>query len=390
MGLIGRIFGGRRHAAAARKAELQGDLARAIGFWAAADRLDEVARLMILRGDTETDPQRRLQHYVQAVATAPPGSNMHATARRKKASFTLAIAGPAPAAATTRRELLLAAKDLEDLGDTDRAAEAYSLLEDSEGQARALVQGGQIERLEALLSGEQTKATLQHERSREHAQVDMLVLSGRRREALAAAQRIVEADPLDSHARQNVASLLARRLVTGLCRVLVSGRPMNLLVDDEVVIGRTEGALLVRSTALSRRHLSIARRHGAIVAVDLASRNGTTVRGMPIAGPLPIGHGLDLDLGGVVKLRVAPNATFQDAIDVEVGGERYSAALGPFRLGIGTWRLERAADGWVELITNDDPPAYGNEMILSTRTTLLVGDKVTPVRGGQAALEIVG
>jgi len=391
MGLFDRIFGDRGSAADARKAELRGDLTRAIDLWAEADKPEEVARVMILRGDAETDVRQRLQHYVQAVGTAPTGSPVHKQARIKRASFMLALAGDSPISATTRRDLLHAAKDLEDLGETDRAAEAYALAKDTEGQARALMHGGDVERLEALLSDEQSKVTLERGRSRAHSEVEMLLFAGRRREALAAAQRLAEGAPLDREARQWVDGLLARRVVAGVCRIVLSGRPLNLIVDDEVVIGRTEGALLVPSTVLSRRHLSFAKRKdGVVVALDLGSRNGTFLRGMRIAGPLPIGDGVELELGGTVKVRVAPSAVFEGAIDVEVGGERYVGPLGPALLGVGAWRLERTPDGWVEFVTGDGPPAYGGDMVMSSRTTLLVGDRFAEVRGGQAALEIVG
>jgi hypothetical protein len=390
MGLFDRIFGDRGSAADARKAELRGDLIRAIDLWAEADKPEEVARVMILRGDAETDVRQRLQHYVQAVGTAPTGSPVHKQARIKRATFMLALAGDSPVSATARRDLLYAAKDLEELGETDRAAEAYALAKDTEGQARALMHGGDVERLEALLSDEQSKVTLERGRNRAHSEVEMLLSAGRRREALAAAERLAEGAPLDRTARQRVEGLRARRVVAGVCRIVLSGRPLNLVVDDEVVIGRAEGALLVRSTVLSRRHLSIAKKDGVVVALDLGSRNGTFLRGMRIAGALPIGNGVDLELGGMVKVRVAPSAVFEGAVDVEVGGERYVAPLGPALLGVGGWRLERAPDGWVEFATGDGPPAYGGDMVMSSRTTLLVGDRFAEVRGGQAALEIVG
>jgi hypothetical protein len=392
MGIIDRIFRDRDSVSEARRAELSGDLPRAIDLWAQANKPEEVARIMVLRGDAEIDVRRRLQHYVQAVATAPPDSLVHKQARVKKATFALALASDAHVSATTRRDLLEAAKDLEDLGETDRAAEAYALLKDTEGQARALMQGGQVERLETLLSDEQSKANLERERKRDHAEVELLVLAGRRREALDLAERLAKGSPLGAPARQRVENLRTRRVAAGVCRILLSGRPVNLIVDDEVVIGRTEGTVLVRSSALSRRHLSIVRRAEAVVVLDLGSRNGTLLRGMHISGALPVGAGVELELGGVVKVKVVPSAIFGDAVDVEVGGERYVASLGPARLGVGTWRLERASDGWVELVTTDGPPAYRDGMVMYSRTTLLVGDRVALVRGGQVApaLEILG
>jgi hypothetical protein len=390
MGLIDRLLRRRGALSEARKAELRGDLPRAIELWAEAGQRDEVARIMILRGDAEPDPRHRLQHYTQAVATAPKASRIEKQARVKRAALTIALAGDGAVSSATRKDLLEAARELEDLGEADRAAEAYALVRDTEGEARALAQAGQVERLETLLDAEHSKTHVERQRSQAYAEIETFTATGRRREALAAAERLALDTPLDASARERVQALEARRVGGGFFRALLSGRPVNLLLDDELVVGRTEGALIVPSAALSRKHLAIARAGGGFVVRDLGSRNGTLLRGMRVAGALPVGDGLSLLLGGEVKLQIGPSATLKDALDVEVGGDRYVASLGTARLGIGSWRLERAADGWVELVTDDSPPAFRDDMRMATRTTLLVGDRMSPSRGGQPAVEVVG
>ena len=69
--LLKSISGKGRAAAAARKAEARGELAKAAELFVEADEPEEAARVMVLRGDAETDPRLRLQHYTQAAATAP-------------------------------------------------------------------------------------------------------------------------------------------------------------------------------------------------------------------------------------------------------------------------------------------------------------------------------
>src|SRR5580700_2473597 len=128
MGLFDRLLRRRGALSDARRAELRGDLPRAAELWAEAGRLDEVARIMLLRGDAEPDPRQRLQHYTQAVATAPARSRVAKQARVKRASLTIALAGDGTVSAAMRKDLLEAARDLEDLGEADRAAEAYSLV----------------------------------------------------------------------------------------------------------------------------------------------------------------------------------------------------------------------------------------------------------------------
>jgi hypothetical protein len=385
MSLFDRLFPGRGTAAEAKRAESRGDLARAIELWIEARAPEEAARLMILRGDTEIDPRLRLQHYAQAAMTATDGSALHKQARTKKASLRLALAEGAPVSATTRRDLLEAAKELEELGDAARAAEAYALLKDTEGQARALVQGGQVEALEALLATEQHKTDEERRLQQAHEEIAALVLSGRRREALATAERLATRRPLDLSSRKPLESLRARRLAGGVCHLLVCQRPLHLSLDEELVIGR-EGSLVVHSAALSRRHLSIARRGGAILVSDLGSRNGTLLRGMRISSTIPLGEGLELMLGGEVPVMITKADV---GVEVQVAGETVLASFGPYPLGIESWRLERAIDGWVELVSDRRAPAYGGEIALAERTTLLLGDRVAKSRGGETVFEVL-
>jgi hypothetical protein len=62
-------------------------------------------------------------------------------------------------------------------------------------------------------------------------------------------------------------------------------------------------------------------------------------------------------------------------------------------LGIGRWRLEcvpRAAgtDDWVELVTEDSPPAFKGGLRLSPRITLVAGDAFAAEAGGVDAIRI--
>lgn len=396
MGFFNHLFGGRPSAARAQRAELRGDLARAVELWAYADRPDEVARLMILRGDAEPEPRQRLLHYAQAVLTAPAGSELARSARVKRASLTLLMAEGAPVSAVARRDLLEAAKDLEAAGEAEKAAEAYALVHDPEGEARALTQAGAVDELETLLTTQHDKE--QAARRRHHAlgEIETFIASGRRREALAAAERLALAVPLEPAASETAHTLRTRRIAGPVSRILRSGKPIHVVLGEEVVIGRSEGSLTVRSSALSRKHVAIARVDGRVVLRDLASRNGTLLRGMKIADFVPVGDGVEVLLAGEVPLKVTPSAAFAGAVDIQVAGESYVAPLGDARLGIGEWRLECAADGWIELVTDDRPPAYllcgrgGGGLTLASRTTLLAGDAFATTRSGEPALEILG
>ncbi len=310
--------------------------------------------------------------------------------RLKRASLTVARFSASPVSAVARADLLAAAKELEAAGEAEKAAQAYALASDSEGEARALIQAGDVDGLETLLSKEREEEQADRQRRRAYGKIEALVASGRRREALWAAERLAAASPADTAAREQIHRLRARRLSGPISRVAIGGKPLHLVWGDEVIVGRTEGALLIRSSVMSRKHLSIARVDGKVVLRDLASRNGTLLSGVKIAGDVPVGDRLEVRLGGEVTLRVAPCAVFERAVEIHVGGERYVAPLGMARLNIGEWRLEPGTDGWIELATNDRPSAYLGPLALAPATTLLTGDAIAASRGGETALEILG
>jgi len=390
--LFGKLFGPRGASAIARArgAELRGDLAEAAGLFAEAGRLDDAARVTILRGDAEADPTVRRNHYAQAAATAPETSPVRAEARKKRALVTVAVAADAPLTESLRNDLLAAAQELEDLGEDARAVEAYACARDIDGQMRVLARAGDIERLDALLQAQQG---LEREaRAGKHAYEEfrVLVASGRRAEAAALA-RASEDDALRERGR----ALEVRRVTGSVVYATVSGRSVAIVLGERVVIGRAPevsggdaglGAIWVPSTALSRRHVEIQRRGGVVVVRDLGSRNGTTIRGLSLAGDATVGDGIELRLGGDVPLVVRAGGELPNAVAIEIGGSRYLAPLGPALLGVGRWRLERGGEDWGELVTDDEPPAFAGELRLSARVALLAGDRFATERGGEAQL----
>ena len=388
MGVFDRLFGKGKDVRAARRAELRGDLAAAVEMYGLAGAPEEAARVMILRGDAETDVRVRMRHYTQAVATAPEGHAVRDDARRKRAALLVAQFGGAATSEAARRELRGAGKELLDLGDAKNAADAYHLAGDAEGEAKALAQAGDVESLEALLSDQQKKEREALERHNAHGEVDLLEKSGRRREALAAAEKWLAAHD-DPSLRERAARIKSRRALGPIAQVWLRGKAAPVVLGDEVVIGRTDGTLTVPSHAVSRQHVRIARENGAVVVRDLGSRNGTQLRGMNLVGAIPIGEGTELMLGKEVRLRIAPSEALEGAITIELGGDTYVAPLGAARVPGLAWELRGGEDGWIELALGASP-AYFGDVSLADRTTLLVGDVVTSERGGPEVLRVVG
>jgi hypothetical protein len=386
--------------AQARAAELRGELAQAAVLFAQALRPDEAARVMVLRGDAEVEPAARLRHYVQAVATAPPGSQVARHAARKRASAVVDLASDTPVTATLRQDLAAAARELEELGDAERAAQAYARAGDLEGEVRALARAGDVERVDALLALAEQHDREARANARAREDVEMLVATGRRREAVALAQASADGD------LRSRGLALARAGVTGgVLRVALCGKEMLLALGESLVIGRAprderdddrgqarEACIAIGSAALSRRHVLVQRRGDDFVVRDLDSRNGTSLRGLRLEGEAQVGEGLELRLAGEVPVSLRKTQDLAGALAVDLPSGRYVVPLGPAHLPVGShgrrWRLERADDGWAELVTEDAPPAFAGALQLAPRVTLLVGDAIAAARSGPAVLEV--
>jgi len=161
-----------------------------------------------------------------------------------------------------------------------------------------------------------------------------------------------------------------------------------MVLGSEVVIGRSEGAIKVSSNAVSRQHLRVTREGDDLVVRDLGSRNGTQLRGINLAGALPVRDGLDLKLGREVGLRIYPSPKLPGAIEIDVAGQHYVACVGKNCLPVDGLALDAGADGWVELLAHGTH-AYVGGVEWTQRGTLLAGDTVTTSRAGDPALKVV-
>ncbi len=390
MAFYDKWFGKGRVAAQARSAELRGDLARAIELFGEAGDNAEVARVMVMRGDAETDARTRLQFFTQASKLAPEGSETNKTARLKRAELLLALAGDTAVSAVARHEVAEAARDLEAIGEPLKAAEAFQRAGDKEGEARALQAAGDVERLEFLLSTEQYKERVSRSRDERTKDVDLMIECGKRREALASLDELLAATPDDAPLRERANGLRARRVLAPIVVIEAIGERWVLVTGEEVVIGRTDGAIKVPSNAVSRQHLRIAREGDGFVVRDLESRNGTQLRGINLAGPLSIGDGLELKLGKEVPLRITPSKRIAGAIEIDVAGEKYYASLGvTTKTPVRGLELAPGADGWLELASSNGAHAYAKDVELVPRATLLLGDAISTTRGSDPLLRVI-
>lgn len=388
MAFFDKWFGKGRLAAQARAAELRGDLVRAAELYGEAGDSEEAARIMLVRGEAEPETRARLLLLTQAARLAPDGTETNRTARLKRAELLLALAGDTVVSAVARHEVTEAAKDLEAIGEPLKAAEAFARAGDKEGEARALQAAGDVERLEFLLSTEQHKERVSRSRDERTKDVDLMIECGKRREALQTLDELLAGAPDDAPLRERANGLRARRVLAPVVAIEALGERWVLVTGDEVVIGRTEGAIKVPSNAVSREHLRIAREGDAVVVRDLQSRNGTQLRGINLAGPLPVGDGLELKLGKEVPLRIAPSKRLEGAVEIDVSGEKYYACLGPTRTPAPGIDLVAGVDGWIELVATGTR-AFQGGVELVPRATLLLGDAISTTRGGEPALRVI-
>ncbi len=146
-----------------------------------------------------------------------------------------------------------------------------------------------------------------------------------------------------------------------------------------VVIGRGEEAgVRLASPLISRAHLKLERKDGALVVVDLESRGGTRIGGAPLVGKQVLEPGAEIDMAGVVvRTAAAPGGLW--LVPALAPDRRTFAAIaadvalpGPdFGGGAGV-RVRFDARGRAVLV----PPATLNGEPLKRPTLLLDGDRV--------------
>jgi hypothetical protein len=399
VGLFDRFvrWGEGRRAKEARERELAGDLATAVTLYMEAELPDEAARVLLLRADAEGAVEQRVAFCATAARTAAsPELQKKALARKALLSLDVIRARGGPA---LRSELGRVAKELEAAGELERAAEAYVLAGDTEAEVRVLTEMGAIERLEERFKAAETETRKARATADVRRRVADLDRCGERRAALEAAKewRAVREDEVVEAATRAIRS----RLVTGpVVHLAIDGTKVRAALGAEVTLGRGDATIVVASRAVSRVHVRIKRSaSGEPTLEDLDTRNGTTLAGARIHGPIPIGAGLSVELGGEVPCSIVPASAAPEAslspsgVIVEVGGARFVAPLG--ELVVGPWRVDRvlAADSDAFVVLRTPPgaprPILG-ELALAAEVELAAGDEMRAVRGGPVRLCVLG
>lgn len=403
-GLFDRLGIGsaKRREAKARKLELGGDLDGAAALYVEAERPEDAARVLLLRADAESDPEKRMVICAQA-ARVGEGSEVGAEAKRRKARLNFDLVR-STAGGAMHGELTRVGAELEEVGDWQTAAEAYALAGDREAEIRVLKEAGDIERLEERLREGSEKARRERDREQLLRNLRDMDAIAERRRALASAEAWLER--VDDEQVELEVDRIRSRLLAGPDLTLeVWGVRQRFVLGSELTIGRAHADIVVPSSSISRQHLRLYRADDVAMIEDLGTRNGTMLAGAKISGGLPIGEGLSLELAGRVPCRIeplslrraggaSPESKRRGGVDtaflLEIGGEVYVCPLGP--LVVGEWRITDAHDGdarFVVLRTSKEgqPPVMGSYR-LAHEIELCLGDELYEERGGDVVLSV--
>ncbi len=385
----------------ARERENAGDLGDAIELYVEAGVGDEAARVLLLRADAEASVEKRIAFCAMAAQRAEsPELRRKAAGRKALCSFdTLRKSG----GSFLESEMLAVARELEEAGELERAADAFALANDHDGEVRALTAAGAIERLEDRLRTSERDTRSERELEQRLRRIADLDRTAERRAALDLC-RVVLAERDDPRVADAARAIRARLLRGPVVDLEIHGELRRYALGGEVSIGRGDATIIIGSRAVSRRHLRLCRGPEGAFVEDLDTRNGTMLAGVGgarVAGRLPVGDGLRLVLGAEVPCSILPLSLTADAptplgpigdecYAIEIAGWRYLAPLGP--LPIDGWRIgvEPAGEEDESYVVLSTPGAaarpYLGDFQLAARVELCHGDEIRAARGGPTRL----
>jgi hypothetical protein len=183
-------------------------------------------------------------------------------------------------------EHALAGEALETIGDHLAAATAYSA-------------GGLVERMEQALAKDDASASQARDEKDAFAAYETAMRIGRRDEARSELARAVAVASHAGEYRRKLDQLDTALLTAGRCELRRRGKPLIVAcAAEKLVLGRDQLCdLTLRAGGVSRQHAEIERDGKTFTLRDLDSRNGTSIRGLPLAGRVPLAGTGRFELG---------------------------------------------------------------------------------------------
>lgn len=378
----------------AQAKELTGHLAEAVALYIEAELPDEAARVLLLRADAERSPEQRIAFCDLAARTAKDEA-LRKDARGRKALISYDLVR-SQQGSPMRSELARVARELEEAGLLEKAAEAYVLAGDAEAEVRMLTEMGAIEQLEERLKASHTESRKARVIADARRRVVDLDRVAERRAALDAARAALNEED-DDMIRDTVRDIQARLLTAPASRLEIQGQVVHCAFGHEVTVGRGEATIVVGMRAISRVHIALRREGDDVVVRDLDTRNGTMLAGARINGPIPVRNGIRLELGGEVPCTIEPTSGFvhelaPDGVIVNIASTRWIIPLGD--LVVGDWRINRVVHGSDAFIVLRTPMGGSRPILddyeLAAEVELCHGDDIRASRGGPVMLRVAG
>ncbi|HNS99918.1 MAG TPA: FHA domain-containing protein [Polyangiaceae bacterium] len=362
--------------------EAQGRLEEAYEAYVSSGQLEQAIRVLLVRADSELDLQKRLALLQVAVSRTAADSPFGRETRQRAASLRLDLAKNSKGS-MLQTELLALAELLESLDMKREAADAFGLLGDSDNQSRLLAGCGAIDALESLLENQQEQRNQQRQREDLWKEIHRLEAIGQRIACLKLAQQWLESHPEDEPIAAFSRAVNARLIRSNGISLRVNDEVLHIVTDHPLTLGRADCSIDIPSPALSRQHLQVRRAQEQLIVEDLGSRNGTWLAGVRLDGPLPIGNGIDLLLGGQVPLHIEP---WNQGVSLRFANQHIVAPLGP--LLIADFTLCRSDTGCMQLHGQTNTPIL-NDLSAEKCIDLAIGDKIKSLRSGPVLLEVI-
>lgn len=315
MSIFDDLGGGRLRRA--RALEASGDYRAAASVYAELSMFAEASKCLIHAGEKAGTLEARLGAWLDAARVLPEQAvDALREVDTKIGRAILEHLRPTGVAGNAeKRQLTDAAERLERAEQWRDAADAWELLGRREDLARCLELGGEVERLERVLT-EQNRSDAQGDRVRrllsEHDLALMLGQRGAARQALREASALA---PSDTGIATSLRRLEERAVRGGTLRLSLGARTLRVVGKLPVVLGRAEADVALRGGSVSRRHAEVARVGGAFVLRDLGSRNGTLIAGVVLSREMPIVGPLEVGLGDDVAVKLTPGGS---TLEIEV------------------------------------------------------------------------
>ena len=384
-----------RRAKKARACELAGDLSAAVDLYLEAELPNEAARVLLLRADAEASADKRIAFSSAAANTATDEAlKKRALGRKALVSLDVIRARGGP---SMRSELSRIAADLESAGELERAVEVYVELGDADAEVRVLTEMGAIDRLEERLKRSASDTRKARAIADVRRRVTDLDKTAERRAALEAARAHL-AEHEDEIVSDAARGIRARLVTAPVVDLEIEGKMQRVAFGADVTIGRGDATILVAARPVSRTHVRVRRAAGDVVVEDLDTRNGTMLAGARIDGPIPVGKGLRIELGGEVPCTLTPTTELEEkriapsGVILEIAGGRWLAPLG--ELCVGELRVERVVEGESAFLVLRTPSGAARPILgeyeLAASVELCHGDEIRQTRGGPVVLRVGG